>query len=165
MDVGCGNGWVIKKIAKKEKCKKAIGIDSSKKMIKKANSNKEGTKEEYYNKDVLTWKYTGKFDYIFSMESLYYSNPMEKPLQKIFKLLKPNGVFFCGTDFYKDNKATGNWTKLMKMKLDHRSRSEWKKMFEKVGFETRTRLVKDHTNRKKWKREFGTLFITGIKSR
>ena len=26
LDVGCGNGWVVRKIAKEKNCKKAIGI-------------------------------------------------------------------------------------------------------------------------------------------
>ncbi len=33
LDVGCGNGWVVRRIADKKNCKKAIGIDKSKKMI------------------------------------------------------------------------------------------------------------------------------------
>ena len=33
LDVGCGNGWVVRKIAKEKNCKKSIGIDKSKKMI------------------------------------------------------------------------------------------------------------------------------------
>ena len=45
LDVGCGNGWVVRKIAQLQKCKKAIGIDKSKNMIKKANSN-QGSKKE-----------------------------------------------------------------------------------------------------------------------
>ena len=33
LDVGCGNGWVVRKIAEDPNCKKSIGIDKSKKMI------------------------------------------------------------------------------------------------------------------------------------
>ena len=33
LDVGCGNGWVVRKIAKEKNCKKSIGIDISKKKI------------------------------------------------------------------------------------------------------------------------------------
>ena len=36
LDVGCGNGWVIRKISEDKFCKKAIGIDKSKKMITQA---------------------------------------------------------------------------------------------------------------------------------
>jgi len=163
LDVGCGNGWVVRKISQIQNCKKAVGIDKSKNMITKANSKKKSSKENYFRTDILSWKFNGKFDYIFSMESLYYSTPMESALKKIYKLLKPGGQFFCGTDFYSDNKATIQWSKKMNIPLDLRSKKQWKKMFEGIGFETKTKQVRDHSNRKKWKREFGTLFIIGKK--
>lgn len=163
LDVGCGNGWVVRKIAKLDSCKKAVGIDKSKNMIKLAKSKKKSKKELYVVSDIISWKYTGRFDYIFSMESLYYSEPMESALKKIFRLLKPGGKFFCGTDYYSDNKATSQWSKMLKLPLDLRSKREWKKMFDDVGFKTKTRQIKDPANRKKWKREFGTLFIIGTR--
>ncbi len=163
LDVGCGNGWVVRKISQIKNCKKAVGIDKSQNMITKAKSKKKSSKENYLRTDILSWKFNGKFDYIFSMESLYYSTPMESALKKIYKLLKPGGQFFCGTDFYNDNKATIQWSKKMNIPLDLRSKKQWKKMFEEIGFETKTKQVRDHSNRKKWKREFGTLFIIGKK--
>ena len=36
LDIGCGNGWVVRKIAQLSKCKKAVGIDKSKKHDKKS---------------------------------------------------------------------------------------------------------------------------------
>ena len=163
LDVGCGNGWVVRKISQIQNCKKAVGIDKSQNMITKAKSKKKSSKENYLRTDILSWKFNGKFDYIFSMESLYYSKPMESGLKKIYKLLKPGGQFFCGTDFYSDNKATIQWSKMLDISLDLRSKKQWKKMFEEIGFETKTRQVRDNSNRKKWKREFGTLFIIGKK--
>ena len=38
LDVGCGNGWVVRKISQIQNCKKAIGIDKSKNMIVKAKA-------------------------------------------------------------------------------------------------------------------------------
>jgi len=163
LDVGCGNGWVVRKVSQIQNCKKAVGIDKSQNMVTKANSKKKSSKENYLRTDILSWKFNGKFDYIFSMESLYYSTPMESALKKIYRLLKPGGQFFCGTDFYSDNKATIQWSKVMNIPLDLRSKKQWKKMFEEIGFETKTKQVKDHSNRKKWKREFGSLFIIGKK--
>jgi ubiquinone/menaquinone biosynthesis C-methylase UbiE len=164
LDVGCGNGWVVRKISQIQNCKKAVGIDKSQNMITKAKSKIKSSKENYLRTDILSWKFNGKFNYIFSMESLYYSKPMESALKKIYKLLKPGGEFFCGTDFYSDNKATIPWSKIMNISLDLRSKKQWKKMFEEIGFETKTKQVRDHSNRKKWKREFGTLFIIGKKN-
>ena len=68
LDIGCGNGWVVRKIAQLPKCKKAVGIDKSKNMIKRAVSNSASKKEKYACTDLESWNYTGKFDVIFSME-------------------------------------------------------------------------------------------------
>lgn len=164
LDIGCGNGWVVRKISQLSKCRKAIGIDKSKSMIEKAKIKKILDKESYITTDLESWNYTEKFDVIFSMESLYYSVPMESALKKIYKLLKRRGVFYCGTDFYKDNSLTTRWIKDMAVPMDLRSEMEWKKMFNDIGFKTKTKHVLDQKNKSKWKREFGTLFVIGKKS-
>jgi ubiquinone/menaquinone biosynthesis C-methylase UbiE len=97
------------------------------------------------------------------MESLYYVDSIEFTLKKIYKLLKPGGRFFCGTDFYSDNTATVKWAKMMNVQMHLYSKQEWKNFFQDTGFETKTKQVKDLKNKKKWKREFGTLFIIGKK--
>ncbi|HSB83090.1 MAG TPA: class I SAM-dependent methyltransferase [Nitrosarchaeum sp.] len=163
LDVGCGNGWVVRRIAENNYCKIAIGIDKSKNMILQANSNKKNIKEKYIHTDIESLKYKGKFDFIFSMESLYYVNSIDAALKKIYKLLKPGGEFFCGTDFYSDNIATTKWANMMKIQMHLHSKKEWEKKFISVGFETKTKQIRDFKNRKKWKREFGTLFIIGKK--
>ena len=165
LDVGCGNGWVVRKIANDKNCKKAVGIDKSKKMIVQAKKKKDSTKEEFFHSDIESWKYRGKFDFIFSMESLYYSDSIIVALKKIFKLLKPGGRFFCGTDFYTDNKATARWVDIMKIQMHLHSKKEWKEFFKEAGFEVKTKQIKDLKSKKKWKREFGTLFIIGTKPR
>ena len=163
LDVGCGNGWVVRKIAKEKNCKKSIGIDKSKKMIQEAIKKTSMKNEEFIYTDIESLKYRGKFDFIFSMESLYYADSIEIALEKIFKILKPGGQFFCGTDFYTDNKATAKWASIMKIQMHLHSKKEWKKFFQNTGFMVKTKHIKDLKNTKKWKREFGTLFITGTK--
>jgi len=163
LDVGCGNGWVVRKISANPKCRKAVGIDKSKKMIIQAKKNKKTSNEKYIHTDIESWKYTGKFDFIFSMESLYYANSIDAALKKIYKLLKHGGQFFCGTDFYTDNKATARWSKMMNMQMHLHSKQEWRQFFVDAGFETKTKHIKDLKSKKKWKREFGTLFIIGKK--
>ena len=163
LDVGCGNGWVVRKIAKEKNCKKSIGIDKSKKMIIQSIKKTESRKEEYIHTDIESMDYRGKFDFIFSMESLYYADSIEIALKKIYKLLKPGGQFFCGTDFYTDNKATARWAGIMKIQMHLHSKKEWRKFFKNIGFDVKTKHIKDLKNKKKWKREHGTLFIIGTK--
>ncbi len=164
LDIGCGNGWVVRKIAQLPKCKKAVGIDKSRNMIKRSVSKKRSKKENYVYTNVESWDYTGKFDVIFSMESLYYSVPMEPALNKVFDMLRTGGFFYCGTDFYSDNHLTKRWAKVMKIPMDLRSKAEWRKMFKEAGFKTIVKQVKDPNHRAKWKREFGTLFMIGKKN-
>ena len=161
LDVGCGNGWVVRKISEERHCKKAIGIDKSKNMITEANMKKKNNKERYINKNIEDFKFNNKFDVIFSMESLYYVDSIDRALKKIYKLLKPGGRFFCGTDFYSENTSTAKWAKMMKIRMHLHSKKEWIEFFKNAGFETKTKQVKDLKNKKKWKREFGTLFIIG----
>lgn len=161
LDVGCGNGWVVRKISEEPYCKKAIGIDKSKNMIIEANMKKKSSKERYINKNIEDFKFNNKFDVIFSMESLYYVDSIEDALKKIYRLLKPGGRFFCGTDFYSENTSTAKWVKMMKVQMHLHSKKEWMEFFKNAGFETKTKQVKDLKNKKKWKREFGTLFIIG----
>ena len=163
LDVGCGNGWVVRKIAMNSLCTKAIGIDKSKKMISQAKKNKKLSKEIYLHTGIEEWKFTKKFDFVFSMESLYYVDSIENSLKKIFKLLKPGGHFFCGTDFYTDNKATAKWSEMMKIQMHLHSKQEWRNFFKNAGFKTKTKHIKDLKNKRKWKREYGTLFIIGTK--
>lgn len=163
LDVGCGNGWVVRRIAEEHHCKNAVGIDKSKNMILQANAKKKTIKEKYIHRNIESLKHQSKFDFIFSMESLYYVDSIEIALEKIYKLLKPGGRFFCGIDFYTDNIATMKWADMMKIQMHLHSKHEWKKFFKNAGFETKTKQVKDLKNKKKWKREFGTLFITGKK--
>ena len=164
LDIGCGNGWVVRKMSQNSLCVKAIGIDKSRMMIQNAKSKILSDKEYYFATELEKWKTKEKFDIIFSMESLYYSVPMEPALEKVFKLLKKDGIFYCGTDFYSDNHLTTRWIKDMNVPMDLRSEKEWKKMFRDIGFITRSNHVTDPKNKSKWKREFGTLFIIGKKS-
>jgi len=163
LDVGCGNGWIVRKIAKKNNCKKSIGIDKSKKMIIQAKKKICSNKEEFVHTDIESWNYRGEFNVIFSMESLYYVDSIEVALKRIYKLLKLGGEFFCGIDFYTENKATVRWANIMKIQMHLHSKNEWKKLFQKAGFNVKIKSIKDLKNKMKWKREFGTLFIIGTK--
>ena len=165
LDVGCGNGWVVRKIATEKNCRRVLGIDKSKKMIIHAKKMTQSEKEDFIHTDIESLKHRGRllFNYIFSMESLYYTDSMDVALAKIYRLLKPGGQFFCGTDFYADNKATARWASKMKIQMHLYSKKEWRDRFKKTGFIVKTRHVKDLQSRKRWKREYGTLFITGTK--
>ena len=76
IDAGCGNGWLVRNMSTDSRCKKSIGIDGSKRMIKKAK--KLDKKNEYVCSDLLCWKPNEKVKLVMSMEVFYYfENPSE----------------------------------------------------------------------------------------
>ena len=167
LDVGCGNGWVVRKVAalNNTSCKQSVGIDKSPGMTRRANKHPQNTGvEKYICADIESWKYRGlKFDYVFAMESIYYAASIESALAKIHKLLKPDGVFLCGMDFYSENTATKRWSAAMKITMHLHSKDEWRDLFANAGFKTRIRHIKDGASKNAWKRDMGTLFITATK--
>ncbi len=163
LDVGCGNGWVVRAVAGMEGCRGAVGIDKSGRMIKNARARSARRTESYVVADIEGWATRRRFDVAFAMESIYYAGSPQAALGRIHALLRPGGVFFCGTDFYAENKATAGWPARMNLRMHLFSRRRWRRLFEEAGFEAKTVTVKDKADRKRWKREAGTLFITGIK--
>ncbi len=163
LDIGCGNGWVVRAVSGLEKCTRAVGIDKSKNMIKIARSKSRSKKELYVETGIESWGYGGTFDYAFAMESIYYSDSVQKSVAKVFRMLNDGGEFFCGTDFYRDNKATSDWPEMTGLRMHLLSRAEWKMALAGAGFQTRSVQIRDPASSKKWRRDFGTLFVIGLK--
>lgn len=165
LDIGCGNGWVVRLASGIAGCTKAVGIDKSSGMIREARARSSSRKESFARADIERWSYYGRrFDYAFSMESLYYAESVSAAVSRAHALLADGGQFFCGTDFYAENAATTRWASDMGVRMHLLSRRQWRDVFTGAGFSARTTLVKDPSSRKKWKREMGTLFITGTKA-
>ena len=163
LDVGCGNGWVVRMIAGHKNCTKAVGIDKSGSMVAQAAKKARSKKESFIHTDIESWGYGETFDYVFSMESLYYADSVKTALERIYRLVKPGGAFFCGTDFYTENRATAGWAENMKVRMHLYSRDQWVALFQGAGFTVHTRQVTDPSDAENWKRDLGTLFITGVR--
>ena len=50
LDLGCGNGWVVQRIAKEQLCYESIGIDGADQMIK--NAKRKDSLSEYILTDI-----------------------------------------------------------------------------------------------------------------
>lgn len=162
MDAGCGNGWVVHRMASHPACTRAVGIDKSSGMIERAISMISYNVEEYYISALEDWR-SDPFDVIFSMESLYYSDSVSHAVSCAYALLRPGGRFICGTDYYTENSATAVWADLLDISLQMHSESEWVDMFEQAGFHTSATHITDPQGDKPWKRNLGTLFLTGVR--
>ena len=157
LDLGCGNGWVVRSVAKNELCTKAVGIDGARQMINNAESRGEGTK--YILADIDSFNSPEKYDVIHSMEVLYY---LENPSEVIRKIsnswLNKNGRLIVGIDHYYENTSSHSWQEKVGTRMLMLREMEWIQFFEDAGLsEVESWHSNKHTD---WA---GTLVLTGKK--
>ena len=155
MDLVCGNGWVVREILQNDYCIKAVGVDGAKNMIKKAKKYKMGS---FTTADIETYKFTLKFDIIFSMETFYYFSSPLKVLENIVNHgLKNNGICIIGIDHFKENQPSLTWGKDYNLDLTTLSIKEWLELFKHNGFKKIDYTINEYRNKNK------TLIIYGLK--
>lgn len=92
LDIGCGNGKMIKYIEEKTGAH-VHGFDYSENAIKYAKTNHNSAEFRVGIIDEIEYL-EESFDVIVSMDSMYFSSDMAAFISKIRKWLKPGGVLF-----------------------------------------------------------------------
>ena len=157
LDLGCGNGWVVRNVLKNELCDLAVGIDGAKQMI--ANAKKRGGNAKYIYEDINFFDSSDKYDLIHSMEVLYYLDDPTEIIKSISdSWLNDDGRLIVGIDHYYENTDSHSWQEKVGTRMLMLKESEWVNIFETAGFNQveSWRSGKD----KDWA---GTLVITGKK--
>ena len=159
LDIGCGNGWLVKKISNLKNCSRSVGVDGAKNMIEKARSN--DSESDYLKLDLNNIKsFNDKFDIILSMEVIYYLKSPQELINHVFNnLLNPGGVFIMGLDYYSENKKSLSWPEDLNVDMFNGSILEWKQMFTNSGF-INISAYQAYAH-KDW---LGTLVVSGTKS-
>lgn len=90
IDLGCGTGELTVELAQFLDAKETIGIDSSKKMLEKANEFE--TKDIHFTQgDIQTWTANTEYDVVFSNAAIQWCTDHPKILENIRRALRPNG--------------------------------------------------------------------------
>ena len=155
LDIGCGNGWMLRKILSDSNRFKGLGIDGAINMIE--NAKKIDPNGNYLCANLESWKSTEKFDLIMSMEVIYYLNKPKKFIKYLFEQsLSKDGVIIVGMDHYKENVKSLSWPTDLNVHMNTMSIDEWTQLFIEVGF---SNVVCEQFNASdNWA---GTLIITG----
>ena len=66
LDLGCGNGWVVRNVTSNTLCNRAVGIDGAEQMI--TNAESRGGDAEYILANINSFNSPEKYDVIHSME-------------------------------------------------------------------------------------------------
>ena len=158
LDLGCGNGWVIRRVVKEDLCGVALGVDGAKAMI--SNAKSRGKEEHYIHTDINTYEPSLKFDLVHSMEVMYYLSDPLKIMKKIENTwLKSNGRLIIGIDQYYENADSHSWESKVNTPMLMLKEVEWVDMFHQAGF------IEVESWRANKKHDLaGTLVITGKKA-
>ena len=157
LDLGCGNGWVVRNVTNNKLCNRAVGIDGAEQMI--ANAESRGGDAEYILANINSFNSPEKYDVIHSMEVLYYLEDPSGIVRKISdSWLNKGGRLIVGVDHYYENTDSHSWQEKVGTLMLMLKESEWVQIFEMAGLdEVESWHSNKHTD---WA---GTLVITGKK--
>lgn len=136
LDLGCGNGWATRLLAKSSPGVQAIGIDLSPAMIARAEELHSYTIRARYEVspfEKLEFN-DGHFTRVFSMEAIYYSPDIEAALSETYRVLAPGGCIDFVIDFHADNPGTRVWADHVPVSMHYFSAEEWKAILERFKF-------------------------------
>jgi ubiquinone/menaquinone biosynthesis C-methylase UbiE len=170
LDLGCGNGWATRMIAKINAGVQAIGVDCSPKMIARADELHSYTiraRYDFGSFENLEFK-DGEFDRVFSMEALYYSTDLPKALSEAFRVTKPGGKAEILVDYFTESGASADWSEGIGLSMQRLDEAGWTAAFETAGYTgVSTERVIDSRAPKEGKEELhaaGTLWIRANKA-
>ena len=134
LDLGCGNGWVVRMLENNQLCVRSVGIDGASQMIEKASE--DTSKSEFLLENIDTYISPDKFDLIHSMEVLYY---LENPALTVKKIadswLNEGGRLIAGVDLYYENQESHSWEDRVGTKMMMLKEAEWMEIFSSAGLQ------------------------------
>jgi ubiquinone/menaquinone biosynthesis C-methylase UbiE len=137
LDVGCGTGEFVYKLAEYFKKYEVHGIDLSKEMINKA-SNKSGFENAKFEiGDVENMPYPDNtYDIITCSHSFHHYPNKDKAMAEMYRILKPNGrvmiVDGCRDVFF--GRVIFDIVERMEKHVYHLFAEEFRKLFRDTGF-------------------------------
>ena len=138
LDVGCGSGWLSRRIGKMVPEGRVVGMDISDEMIRIARRNSSDQHNLLFvvgEVAEIPWE-PNFFAQAISVESAYYwPNPMAG-IKEIFRVLKTGGSAWILINYYRDNPHCHQWGALLAVQTHLRSAGEWSELFRQAGFAT-----------------------------
>jgi trans-aconitate methyltransferase len=133
IDIGCGNGWVVRKLAEHPLCAHASGIDGAASMIQKARD--VDPTGDYVEALLPAWAPSEPVDLVHTMECLYYlHDPLAFLVDVNERWMKPGGKIVIGVDHYLENPSSLDWGVSLQVHMTTLSIEAWKQGLTDAGF-------------------------------
>ena len=148
LDVGCGTGWLGKKLATLVPDGRVVGIDVSDEMVRRAQQTGVGFANLAFLRggvDRIPAE-SGFFTKVISVESAYYWPDPARGLREIFRVLTPGGAAWILINYYRDNPHCHQWGAHYRMPTHLLSADEWAQIFCNAGFtDVAHRRIRDNS--------------------
>jgi arsenite methyltransferase len=136
LDVGCGSGWLARRLAELMPEGRVVGVDVSDEMIRVARrTSLEFENILYATGEVgeIPWE-ANFFNHAISVESAYYWPELAAGIREIFRVLRPGGKAWILINYYRDNLHCHQWGPLLAVPTQLLLAEEWAELFRAAGF-------------------------------
>jgi len=136
LDLGCGAGWATRLLAQRVAPGRAVGVDVSDEMIRRARLASAGLA----NVEFLVGPASkipvadGTCDRVLSVESFYYYPDQEGALEEIRRVMARGGRLFILINLYRDNPYSLEWVNELNVPVHVRSEADYVSLLEAHGF-------------------------------
>ena len=136
LDVGCGAGWLSRRLAKLVPEGRAVGMDISDEMIRHARRASADFGNLMFvagEAAEIPWQ-PHFFSHAISVESSYYWPNPAAGVKDIFRVLREGGSAWILINYYRDNPHCHQWGELLAVSTHLLSGDEWAELFRGAGF-------------------------------
>jgi SAM-dependent methyltransferase len=136
LDVGCGAGWLSRRLAKLVPEGRVVGMDISDEMIRRARrSSVDFGNLLFVTGEVaeIPWQ-PHFFSHAISVESSYYWPNPAAGIRDISRVLHDGGSAWILINYYRDNPHCHQWAELLAVRTHLLSGDEWAELFRAAGF-------------------------------
>jgi arsenite methyltransferase len=136
LDVGCGSGWLSRRISKLVPAGRVVGMDISDEMIRVARR----TSLDHDNILFVTGEAAeipcepNFFTHTISIESAYYWPDPAAGIRELHRVLQPGGSAWMLINYYRDNPYCHQWGALLAVPTHLLAAEEWAQLFRAAGF-------------------------------
>jgi SAM-dependent methyltransferase len=136
MDIGCGAGWLSKRLSARVPEGRVVGMDISDEMVRHARRNAAELANTVFvtgGVDEIPWE-ANFFDKAISVESAYYWPDPARGMREIFRVLREGGSAWILINYYRDNPHSHQWGPLLDVPTHLLLAEEWAQLFRDAGF-------------------------------
>ena len=137
LDLGCGDGWTARLVARSLTEGAVFGLDVSREMVllaRRLSAELENTLFAPGAAEAIPWA-EDYFTHVLSIESAYYWTDTVLSAKEIFRVTAYGGSCHILINYYEENPYSAGWDRETGLPLHRLSAQQWSRLFQDAGFE------------------------------